>query len=203
MSIRDHIGMKHKQPAAAQPAKAHTWTLDTEPSSSISGKRYISNAITSNGKLIGKLVGFSEANARLIAAAPETSAELERVRQELESVRAVGVSERARLVKERDEAIRQEHKEQVRLINERDEAIEALKHETIARNKLLIEKDELKSERDKLKIGHSHLLKLITDATEQVWALTVNPDELTEYDKEWLQRARDYIAIAKAEGRAQ
>jgi hypothetical protein len=44
------------------------------------------------------------------------------------------------------------------------------------------------------------LLALVNDAITQVWALS-GDDELSEYDKEWLARAR--AVIAEVEGRAE
>ncbi len=58
------------------PSVLNQWTLDTETSSAFSGKRFRGNAITCNGKLVGKLVGFSEENANLVVASVNHSAKL-------------------------------------------------------------------------------------------------------------------------------
>lgn len=64
--------MKAEKPTESKQA----WTMDTETHTAFSGKRFRGNAITCNGKLIGKLVGFSEENAKLIVASVNHAAQL-------------------------------------------------------------------------------------------------------------------------------
>ncbi len=45
------------------------WTMDVESYSSPSGVRYKSNAVTSGGRILGKLAGFSGSDAALIVRA--------------------------------------------------------------------------------------------------------------------------------------
>jgi hypothetical protein len=95
------------------------------------------------------------------------------------------------------------HWEAVGLVLERADVNKAFRDYDKAKadERARIEREKIEAEKNaRLEKVAPKLLALVNDAITQVWALS-GDDELSEYDKEWLARAR--AVIAEVEGRAE